>query len=106
MLSPFTSSRGVRHDRRWLAAAFAALACWAALSVVRWQLQRRAVLELPPVARHQRYQQLLQTLAGPCLQAEAPERICQEDASLILSFPECDRTCRLLARAQRPGPAH
>lgn len=61
----------------------------------------RALRALPPDARSHLYARTLQNLDSFCRQGSTmvATDFCQAQARVVLSLPECDGACTLLARA-------
>jgi hypothetical protein len=73
-----------------------------------WSLgaERRAVIALPDGERRLLYSRTLENVRS-ChvrLNQEAFREFCDTQASLLLSFPECDTRCRRLSRLRWIGP--
>lgn len=66
----------------------------------------QAVRDLPPAERQALYRRTLEDLRTVCAARHANDLDghCRDQARFILEFPECDDTCRRLARWQLREP--
>jgi cytochrome b pre-mRNA-processing protein 3 len=74
-----------------------------------WNLgaERRAIVQMDPVARHALYERTLAELQVICSsgpRGDGLEKHCQAQVEFILKFPECDATCQEIARRHAPRP--
>lgn len=70
--------------------------------------ERDALIRMPETNRRVLYEQTLRSTQSLCERARTDEALldrCEDSARFLLSFPECDETCRTFAAAHRRGPA-
>ncbi len=86
-----------------LLVVFAGLGVWA--GVVAWHEHSvtRAIAALPRGVQEASYRRALEELSTTCSDQPALAEHCREQAELILHFPQCDDTCRQLARRHLPA---
>ncbi|MCP3099259.1 hypothetical protein LZ198_10290 [Myxococcus sp. K15C18031901] len=83
--------------------AMVALGCALALVVGWLASERRAVMSLEPAARAAVFRESWEGFQRLCVKTREPALVprCREEARFLLLFPECQDTCRELARALR-----
>jgi hypothetical protein len=87
-------------------AALYALVVLAALWI--WWPSHDKVTRLPEPERRALYQRTLGTLTTFCDPSKDHTGIhdyCQQQADLVVQFPECDAACRAVAEKHRPLPS-
>jgi hypothetical protein len=84
----------------WAAAAVAVIA---AIGLWIWgaTAERRAIEALGPEERRGLFVRTKENLRSACAATSEPlVAYCQQQASFLLEFPECDEACKALARGQ------
>jgi len=95
------SGHRVSHQMRGLLPIAIAFGV-ALLGLVMWLLTRDpgSLQKLPPRERAALYERTLLNLHDVCRASDRPREFCREQASLVLSLPECDQACQADARQE------
>ena len=88
----------VESSRLPVVAAFAV----ALVSLVMWFLTSGtgSLRQLPAEERAALYQRTLENLHDICRASDRPRDFCREQATLLLSLPECEQACQAQARQE------
>ncbi len=110
MAEPRVKRATSRQRSQRLAVVVACVAlglAWLAIRYVGGTAERRAIEELPEQERRALYERTLKTLTSSCEPETRPRGLdgyCNDQATFIVSFPECDASCQALASRLRRGP--
>jgi len=91
----------VSHHARGLLPIAMAFAV-ALLGLVMWLVTRDpgSLQNLPPRERAALYERTLANLHDVCRASDRPREFCKEQATLLLSLPECEQGCQADARQE------
>ena len=72
------------------------------LGLVMWLVTRDpgSIQNLPPRERAALYERTLANLRELCRASDRPREFCKDQATLLLSLPECDQACHADARQE------
>jgi len=69
--------------------------------------EQEAIRELPQAERRELYERTLRTLETSCNPRSLPEGLeafCRDQSEFIVQFPECEGSCRAIAKPHRSVP--